>query len=48
MSPKKRELNDGSALQRRYNPQELRDLFAFCGCDFERFLGLLVWLESLK
>lgn len=43
----KKQLGDGSALQRKYSPSQLADIFAFCQHDFERFLELLVWLEEL-
>ena len=36
-----------AAIQRRYTPDDLRSLWDFCQHDFERFLELLVWLETL-
>lgn len=35
-------------LQRRYMPDQLREIWDFCQHDFERFIGLLEWLDTLK
>jgi hypothetical protein len=39
--------SDGSAIQRSYNLDDLRELWSFCQHDFERFLALIMWLETL-
>jgi hypothetical protein len=31
----------------RYTSEDLRAIWDFCGCDFEQFLSLLEWLETL-
>jgi hypothetical protein len=46
--PRKKQIDDGSALQRKYTTDQLRDLWTFVRCDFDRFLELLVWLDGLK
>ena len=38
---------DGSAIQRAYSVEDLRELWDFCQYDFDRFLALIVWLETL-
>jgi hypothetical protein len=38
---------DGSAIQRAYSVEDLRELWDFCQQDFDRFLALIVWLETL-
>lgn len=43
----KRKVGDGSVLQRRYGPGDLRDVWDFCQYDLDQFLELLLWLKSL-
>jgi hypothetical protein len=40
-------IGDGSALQRQYSPDDLRTIWGFSQQDFDRFLEILLWLESL-
>lgn len=51
-NPPKRDVaghdDDSPLIQRQYSTTQLRELFDFCQHDFNRYIALLVWLESFE
>lgn len=40
--------NSTHVIKRQWTTDQLRQVFAYCQSDFDRFISLLVWLDGLK